>query len=82
MKDKTNYRFSPQQQESIMAAIMLGLQEQDSILVETSLKALLNSIGSFREILQRQQPRDYILNQIVNAITSGKHLVEGLHILG
>ena len=82
IKDKTNFRFTPHEQEAILTAIMLGVQQPALNIVETSLTALRNSVSSFYEILQQPQACEYILSKVVEIIHSGKYLVECLQILG
>lgn len=60
----------------------MGIQQSDHQLVETSLKALRDSLSSLNEILKNQQYREFLLKQVGEIITSGKFTIEGLQILG
>lgn len=46
MKDKSSFEFPLQTQEAILTGIVVGLKENNDILVNIALKALRDSVGS------------------------------------
>lgn len=82
MRDKSGFEFSPSVQESIATGIVMGIQQPDEQLVQTSLKALQDSVSSLHEILKNPQYREFLLKEIGDIVNGGKFTLEGLHILG
>jgi hypothetical protein len=64
-----------------LTGILLGLKENNKIIIETSLKALRDGVGSMSDILSNPQYRDYLINQTVEIVNKEEYRNFGLQIL-
>lgn len=65
----------------VLTGILLGLKEGSKQIIETSLKALRDGVGSMPDILNKPQYRDYLINQTVEIINKEEYRNFGLQIL-
>jgi hypothetical protein len=68
MKDRSDFAFTNQIQDSILSGILLGIQQTQPHLIDTSLKALRDSIPSLTLTLANTQYRTFLLGQLANIV--------------
>jgi len=51
MKERSDYSFPQNVSDNILSGIILGIQQNQTLIVETALKALRDSLGSLGKTL-------------------------------
>lgn len=70
MKERYDYTFPTKTQEHILSGIILGIQQTQQHLIETSLKALRDSLSSLATTLENDKVRTFLLTKMADMVSN------------